>query len=236
MLVFVMTTFLFSMFGLLLSLTINYTNLGVYYYIGLSFFTFIIYQILPKLTQYISNFLLFYTIVVIFCYTIYTSEVSSLQPTGLIFVLALVAGLNHSFIYPTVAMIMGSVLMHIFFSFMDEFENSGSNFNNTYRAILWIFVGIVWSVYVYMQELEKKTSFVSGHKKVRYFQKLKQILNILVPSLVRDKIRSGKKNFSDDEGEVTVIFIDINQFDNIVDTYKGQELLNLLDSVYFAFD
>lgn len=46
---------------------------------------------------------------------------------------------------------------------------------------------------------------------------------------MRDKIRSGKKNFSDDEGEVTVIFIDIHEFDNIVETYKGQELLNLLD-------
>lgn len=110
---------------------------------------------------------------VIFCYTFYTSVDSSLQPTGLIFVLALVAGLNHSFIYPTVGMILASVLMHIFFSFLDEFEGGVGNFNNTYRASLWIFVSVVWSVYVYMQELEKKTSFVSGHKKVRSFQKLK---------------------------------------------------------------
>jgi hypothetical protein len=54
--------------------------------------------------------------------------------------------------------------------------------------------------------------------------------------LVRDKIRSGKKNFSDEEGEVTIIFIDIHQFDNIVENYKGLELLNLLDTVYNAFD
>ena len=120
-----------------------------------------------------SNTLLFYTIVVIFCYTIYTSNDQSLQPTGLIFVLALVAGLNHSYIYPTMLMILSSVLMHIFFSVLEDFENSTTNFNNTYRVCLWIFVAIVWSVYVYMQELEKKTSFVSGHKKVRNFQKLK---------------------------------------------------------------
>lgn len=78
MLVFIITTLFFSLFGLILSLTINFTNVGIYYYLGLSFLTFIIYHILPKLTQYISNFLLFYTIVVIFCYTIYTSEDSSL--------------------------------------------------------------------------------------------------------------------------------------------------------------
>jgi len=42
-----------------------------------------------------------------------------------------------------------------------------------------------------MQELEKKTQFVSGHRMVRNFAKLKQILDVLVPSLVREKIRSG---------------------------------------------
>jgi hypothetical protein len=63
---------------------------------------------------------MFYTVVVIFCYTIYTSESQSLQPTGLIFVLALVAGLNHSYIYPTIFMIILSVMMHIFFSFLKE--------------------------------------------------------------------------------------------------------------------
>jgi hypothetical protein len=64
-------------------------------------------------------------------------------------------------------------------------------------------------VYVYVQELEKKTEFVNGNRKVRNYLKLKSILNILVPSLVRDKIQSGKKNFSEDEGEVTIVFIDL---------------------------
>jgi len=47
--------------------------------------------------------------------------------------------------------------------------------------------------------------------------------------MVRDKIKSGKKNFSDEEGEVTIIFIDIYQFDNIVKSYSGQEMLTFLD-------
>jgi hypothetical protein len=42
-----------------------------------------------------------------------------------------------------------------------------------------------------------------------------------VPDIVRDKIRSGKKNFSDDEGEVTIIFIDIHKFDSIAESYSG---------------
>ena len=92
-----------------------------------------------------------------------------------------------------------------------------------------VFTAIVWSSYVYIQELEKKTQFVNGHRKVRNFLKLKSILNILVPSLVRDKVSSGRKNFSDEEGEVTIVFIDIHNFDSIVNTYSGNDLLVFLD-------
>ena len=96
--------------------------------------------------------------------------------------------------------------------------------------------GLCWTAYVYFQELEKKIQFVRGHSKVRNFIKLKSILNILVPSLVRDKIASGKKNFADEEGEATIIFIDIHQFDQVSKMYNPKELIAFLDSVYNQFD
>ena len=55
-------------------------------------------------------------------------------------------------------------------------------------------------------------------------------------SLVRDKIRQGKKNISEEEGEVTIIFIEIDQFEVLLKNYSPQELLNQLDQVYNAFD
>jgi hypothetical protein len=158
LIVFIVTTLIFSLFGLTLFLLIDFTNIGIFYYLGLSFFSFVMYQLLPRLYLYLSRTLLFYTVIVIFCYTIYTSGNESLQPAGLIFVLALVAGLNHSYIFPTITMIMGSVAMFNFFSFLAEDDgivNSGLiKFNRTF---VWFFTGIVWSAYVYMQELEKKT-------------------------------------------------------------------------------
>lgn len=78
MLVFIITTLLFGVFGLILSLTADYTNIGIYYYVALSIFSIIVYNILPRITTYLSNVLLFYTVIVIFCYTIYTSESESL--------------------------------------------------------------------------------------------------------------------------------------------------------------
>jgi hypothetical protein len=149
MVVFILTTLLFALFGFTLSLTSGYTNIGIYYYLTLSLFSIIVYLILPKITTYLSNVLLFYTIIVISCYTIYTSESESLQPTGLIFVLALVAGLNHSYIYPTVLMILVSVMMNIFFSFLTE-DKEISTFVTTFNTFVRIFSSLVWSSYVYI--------------------------------------------------------------------------------------
>lgn len=194
MLVFILTTILFGCLGLSLALLDGRTNIGIYYYISLSVFSMIVYQVLPRITVYLSNVLLFYTVVVIFCYTIYTAESESLQPTGLIFVLALVAGLNHSFIYITIIMIVISVIMHIFFSFLSEGSQAQlSPYVRSFNTIVWIFTSLVWSSYVYVQELDKKMQFVNGHKKVRNYLKLRSIINILVPSLVRDKRQHRSK-------------------------------------------
>lgn len=214
LIVFIITTLIFSLFGGFLYIFIEYTNIGIFYYLGLSVFSYVMYMLLPRLYAYLSKTLLFYTIVVIFCYTIYTSGNESLQPAGLIFVLALVAGLNHSYIFPTITMILVSVILFNFFSFLTIDEDfTDTTLIQFSRSFVWIFTGIVWSAYVYMQELEKKTQFVNGHRRVRNFMKLKNILDILVPSIVRDKIRQGQKNFSEYEGDTSVIYFDIYQFD-----------------------
>lgn len=215
----------------------NYTNIGIYYYLGLSLFSMVMYQMLPRLYNYLSRTLLFYTVVVIFCYTIYTSGSESLQPAGLIFVLALVAGLNHSYIFPTIMMIMISVLLFNFFSFLVEDEGIvNSTLVQFMRSFVWMFNGIIWSVYVYMQEYEKKSQFVNGHRKVKSYLKLKNILDILVPSIVRDKIRQGQKNYTESEQEITIVYFDIHNFDNIMQRYTSKELLLLLDQVFNTFD
>ena len=161
MIIFIATTMIFGIFGLTLSLTISYTNIGIYYYVALSLFSIVVICALNQVLNYLSNILLFYTAIIIFCYTIYTSGSESLQPTGLIFVLALVAGLNHSYIYITIVMIQVSVIMNIFFSFIPQTESEGTStqvntFYSTLSTTVRIFIGIVWSAYVYVQEFEKK--------------------------------------------------------------------------------
>jgi hypothetical protein len=42
-----------------------------------------------------------------------------------------------------------------------------------------------------------------------------------VPSLVRDKIKLGKKNIPEEESEITMIFIEIHQLDQVAQNYTG---------------
>jgi hypothetical protein len=43
LLVFIVTTLIFSLFGLTLFLLIDFTNVGIFYYLGLSAFSFVMY-------------------------------------------------------------------------------------------------------------------------------------------------------------------------------------------------
>ena len=94
---------------------------------------------------------------------------------------------------------------------MDTTSTFVSQFNTSVR----IFTGLIWSAYVYVQELDKKTEFITCYRKVRDFLKLKAILNQLVPQIIRDKISQQKKKTCEDEGEVTIMFFKITNLDRI---------------------
>lgn len=57
-----------------------------------------------------------------------------------------------------------------------------------------------------------------------------------MPTIVRSKIQEGKKSFSDSQGDITVIIIELCDFDKVVSKYNGKELLDLLDKVYDGLD
>ena len=66
MIVFIVTTLIFAIFGFILSMTMQYTNIGIYYYVSLSLFSIGVYIFLPRILSQLSNILLFYTLIIIF--------------------------------------------------------------------------------------------------------------------------------------------------------------------------
>lgn len=230
---------LFAIFGFVLTYFGVINQFAIYVNLIVALLSIVVSLTLPKNPQYLQNLILCYSLAIMVVYVIYTSQVNTLQRQGIFFATAIVAAINNSYILINLLMVVISILLT---DYLQSIAVIASETNTTrqslqqFSILLYLLGAIMWASFVYIQEYEKKIYFFNGYRKVRNFMKLKQIINILVPELVRERFRSGKKNFSDNEGEVTIVFIDIHQFDAIVNSYSGNELVSLLDTAYNAFD
>ena len=86
-----------------------------------------------------------------------------------------------------------------------------SDLELTWQVLSVIFYLFFWTYYTYWDELKKKVQFVTQYRNAKELQKLKSIINILIPNLVRSRLTDGKKNFAETQGEVTIIFIDLDK-------------------------
>jgi len=103
-------------------------------------------------------------------------------------------------------------------------------------ATLWSVYVFCWSLCIIWEEKARWLEFWQGYKKIKEFQKLKSILHILMPAFVCERIRQGQRFIADDQAEVSIIFCDIADFDNIVQMFSGKELCEWLDNIYLSFD
>ena len=67
------------------------------------------------------------------------------------------------------------------------------------------FISAIWSIYIkslalilYWMEKENRLEFLQTQKKVKELQKLKSILHVLMPDLVRETIRQGNRFIADE--------------------------------------
>ena len=115
LIVFVFKTFCYFLLGVSIALTKDNVNIGIYYYLFLAIFSAIILVIMNKVLNYLSNLVLIYTLISVSLYSIYTTSGEVLHPTGLFFVSTMVACLNHSFVYPTMLIILIGIFFQVFF-------------------------------------------------------------------------------------------------------------------------
>jgi class 3 adenylate cyclase len=99
-----------------------------------------------------------------------------------------------------------------------------------------LFFLLFFSASAYKEEKDSKHQFLKQTKLKKEFKKSKNILNILLPDFVRERIRTGQRFISEDQGVVTIIFIDFMDFDDIVSMNQPGELIDFLDKMYNAYD
>lgn len=84
------------------------------------------------------------------------------------------------------------------FSVLDfEKTNSDLSISSAWTVFSIAYMSILWMYQSYRDEIDNKLDFVSDFKAGKELQKLRSIINILIPSFVREKIEDCMQNFSD---------------------------------------
>ncbi|CAG9328260.1 unnamed protein product [Blepharisma stoltei] len=88
----------------------------------------------------------------------------------------------------------------------------------------------------YILDKTKRSEYIMAQNVRVEVDKPLSILNLLLPSSVSRRVKNGDRSFAEDQGIVSVIFCDMNNFDTIVANYSPQELTAFLDEVFGKFD
>ncbi|EAS02708.2 adenylate/guanylate cyclase domain protein (macronuclear) [Tetrahymena thermophila SB210] len=101
--------------------------------------------------------------------------------------------------------------------------------------IMVVYVFLI-SVYVYYKsEREKRKYFISQQTIKIQKTENDNLLSILVPKFVQNKLNSGKFEMADDQDEVAILFADVCDMDEIMEK-EGNNIVYLIDDLFRAFD
>lgn len=89
--------------------------------------------------------------------------------------------------------------------------------------------------YKYKKEMIYFNTFLNEKTIKQENKKIGQLLSILVPEFVKESLIQGIQHLSEDQGNVTILFCDICNFDNII-INQGTAIINILDELFRQFD
>ena len=86
-------------------------------------------------------------------------------------------------------------------------------------------------------EAGQRNNFILRKKLEVSYRKGQEILSQLLPCFVRDRVQQGIRYIADEqEGDVTILFLNVCDFDSICTSYCPEELIEFLDGLWMAFD
>lgn len=103
-------------------------------------------------------------------------------------------------------------------------------------SIIYISLCTISSVIAYQIDKSKRIQFLMVQKAQLEMQKVKSVLNYLLPAFVRKRVKNGVRFISENQGIVSIIFCDISNFDVLLSSYGPQELTLFLDDLFGRLD
>jgi hypothetical protein len=98
-----------------------------------------------------------------------------------------------------------------------------------YYFIMIVAITIICATIGYWLERGERNEFKIIRETESEFVKSQNVLGCLLPQFVKDRVKDGVRYIAEEQGEVTVIFCDIVDFDIICDIYTPKELTDWID-------
>jgi len=235
LLLFSVESIIFLLMGAFLETDLGKADPGYPYYLPLAAVTFAYYKGFHLLEGYKDRAALFLMILVISSNTLYRAWVTGINPAELMIQTLLIVALGYFNLKITIYMVITEMVLNIALSFLQSKQDVGLTYElrtMLARSLLCL----LWARYLKVYEITVMNQFASQKQLVKQFMQQKRTMSLLVPALVRDKMREGRKNFFEHEGEVTIVFVDIHQFNDMVSMYEGRDLVKMLDDIYNTID
>lgn len=121
---------------------------------------------------------------------------------------------------------------------LDQGDASAAQFALVMLRLLVLTVGItvICAAVRYAIERQNRERFKLIEISEQEVQKTQAILSFLLPSFVKERVKEGARYIAEDQGTVTVVFIDIYDFDRICSEYEPSDLTELLDELFRKLD
>ncbi|OMJ88945.1 hypothetical protein SteCoe_9054 [Stentor coeruleus] len=97
-------------------------------------------------------------------------------------------------------------------------------------------IAITSSIKGYYCESARRTEHILMNKARAGIDKTHSILSIMLPQFVKNRVKDGVRYISENQGDVSVLFCDICDFDKICKDYRPEELTCFLDKLFSNFD
>ena len=214
--------------GLLIA--INGSKLVILLYITFS-------SILEKHTLLIANAYGLYILGVLTAISVDIPEISpiifSLNPV--LFYMALYVTWSQATILNILS--FGVVVINSYVYF-DEQGYQGNNlvFRTLYFNILFLAINISSGIIAYQQNYSGRQNYALTKITQKETEKARNVLNYLFPKFIAPQVLKNEELIAENQSSVTIVFCNICEFHEIVESFSPQELTAFLDLVFRKFD
>ncbi|CAD8071485.1 unnamed protein product [Paramecium sonneborni] len=132
------------------------------------------------------------------------------------------------------------LIMYLFNLVLDGFTIRFENVNEAIYCSLkyfFIIIEISYPIFNYIQKIQflQRSSYVYQNRLSKEQKKINSVLGLLMPRFIQERMNKGQIQISQDQGDVSVLFCDIYQFDKVIKDQQ-EKILEFLDTIYRAFD